>query len=310
MKRFNNILVVVKGEDEPETNPAVIRAAALARQNSASLTLMDVVHPPESNMSELKGIIEPDELLALLVNQRHAALTAVAESLAGLNNVEVKIAVGRDFIEIVRQVILAGHDLLIKVANEHADNFDSSDFHLMRKCPQPVWLLKPAADSKAQKILAAIDLNLEDHEEGRALNAMIMDLATTLASEDDSELHVLSCWSLYGESSLRNSAFMRVSEERITELLDSERRANQALQDALVSRYQAQAIHTHLLKGSPVDLIPQFARANHVSAVVMGTVARTGVPGLLIGNTAEEILRLIDTSVITLKPSGFESPVK
>jgi nucleotide-binding universal stress UspA family protein len=42
----------------------------------------------------------------------------------------------------------------------------------------------------------------------------------------------------------------------------------------------------------------------------MGTVARTGIEGLLIGNIAETILRRVDSSVLAVKPHGFETPVR
>ena len=42
----------------------------------------------------------------------------------------------------------------------------------------------------------------------------------------------------------------------------------------------------------------------------MGTVGRTGIPGFFIGNTAEGILTQVNCSVLTVKPVGFESPVK
>jgi nucleotide-binding universal stress UspA family protein len=41
----------------------------------------------------------------------------------------------------------------------------------------------------------------------------------------------------------------------------------------------------------------------------MGTVCRTGIPGLIIGNTAERVLDVVDCSVLTVKPEGFVSPV-
>jgi len=46
-----------------------------------------------------------------------------------------------------------------------------------------------------------------------------------------------------------------------------------------------------------------------VDLMIMGTVARTGIPGFFIGNTAESILSQIDCSVLTIKPPGFVSPV-
>jgi nucleotide-binding universal stress UspA family protein len=41
----------------------------------------------------------------------------------------------------------------------------------------------------------------------------------------------------------------------------------------------------------------------------MGTVARTGIAGFFMGNTAESILTQLECSVLTLKPQGFVSPV-
>ncbi|NJO21650.1 MAG: universal stress protein [Sphingomonadales bacterium] len=41
----------------------------------------------------------------------------------------------------------------------------------------------------------------------------------------------------------------------------------------------------------------------------MGTVTRTGIAGFLIGATAEDVLRQVDCSVLTVKPDGFVTPV-
>jgi nucleotide-binding universal stress UspA family protein len=41
----------------------------------------------------------------------------------------------------------------------------------------------------------------------------------------------------------------------------------------------------------------------------MGTVARTGIRGFFMGNTAETILEQIDCSVLAIKPEGFATPV-
>jgi nucleotide-binding universal stress UspA family protein len=41
----------------------------------------------------------------------------------------------------------------------------------------------------------------------------------------------------------------------------------------------------------------------------MGTLGRVGIPGLIIGNTAEDVLRETQTAVLAVKPSGFISPV-
>ena len=66
---------------------------------------------------------------------------------------------------------------------------------------------------------------------------------------------------------------------------------------------------THLLKGSPQTEIPAFSRKIKADLVVMGTVARSGIPGFFMGNTAETILSSIHCSVLAIKPTGFVTPV-
>ena len=41
----------------------------------------------------------------------------------------------------------------------------------------------------------------------------------------------------------------------------------------------------------------------------MGTVCRTGIPGFHIGSTAENVLPHLQTSVLTVKPEGFVTPI-
>ena len=310
MERFKNILVVVKGNTDPKNDAALIRGAKLAKRNNAQLTVMDVVAAPESAAKEYKGIIDLEELTTMLVAHREKQLTEAVEPLKCDCDVSVKVVVGRDFIEIVRQMVFEKHDLLLKVANEHLESFDSSDFHIMRKCPKPVWLLQSEESSQCRRVLAAIDLNLESADEGRALNKFIMDMATSLSQWENSETHVLSCWSLYGEDALRHSGFLKVSEEKLDNLLSQEEQKNKSQLKELSARYKNYAIKQHLIKGNPVECIPEFVYRNNIDVVVMGTVGRSGIPGFLIGNTAETILQKINSSVITLKPDGFESPIR
>jgi nucleotide-binding universal stress UspA family protein len=52
-----------------------------------------------------------------------------------------------------------------------------------------------------------------------------------------------------------------------------------------------------------------LSRQLEADLIVMGTVARTGIPGFIMGNTAEAILNQIDCSVLAIKPPGFVTPV-
>jgi len=65
----------------------------------------------------------------------------------------------------------------------------------------------------------------------------------------------------------------------------------------------------HLLKGDPRNTIPEFTGKIKADLVVMGTVARIGLPGFFMGNMAEDILSQLDSSVLAIKPPRFVTPV-
>jgi hypothetical protein len=68
--------------------------------------------------------------------------------------------------------------------------------------------------------------------------------------------------------------------------------------------------HFHLLRGQPDDEVSRFAIEQQSDIVVLGSVGRRGISGLLIGETAEEILSRIECGVFCVKPDGFVSPLR
>jgi nucleotide-binding universal stress UspA family protein len=66
----------------------------------------------------------------------------------------------------------------------------------------------------------------------------------------------------------------------------------------------------HVVQGEGGKLIPFMAKDEEIDLIVMGTVGRIGLSGMLIGNTAERILNNVNCSVLAVKPDGFTSPVK
>jgi len=62
-------------------------------------------------------------------------------------------------------------------------------------------------------------------------------------------------------------------------------------------------------EGDAAEAIQRLVRKLEIDLLVMGTVCRTGIPGFLIGNTAERVLDVVDCSVLVVKPVGFVSPV-
>ena len=57
-----------------------------------------------------------------------------------------------------------------------------------------------------------------------------------------------------------------------------------------------------MLEGPADVVIPQVAHQLDAAVTVIGTVARTGLSGALICNTAEVILDALESDVLVLKP--------
>ena len=68
-------------------------------------------------------------------------------------------------------------------------------------------------------------------------------------------------------------------------------------------------VHLHLSLGTAWQEIARTAQHLGADLVVIGTLGRTGVSRLLLGNTAERVLETCDSSILTVKPDGFVSPV-
>jgi len=311
MKRFKNIMIKVNEHEAPESDIAVLKGIELAKRTGAKVMLFDVIEPLGNIISRYSDIFNAKDLTENIVGQRLAQLKKLAQGLREQGvDVSAQVTMGKNFIEIVKAIIINNNDLLIKVSNPSEQNFDSNDFHIMRKCPRPVWLIKATQANKISKILAAVDLSMELHEEGRAQNRMIMGIASSLSQFKNAQMTVMSCWQLYGEQALKTGMYTKISSDEIASLVNKEEHEQKRNLALLAGEYANYNIEEVLLKGQAKTLIPEYVNSNDIDIVVMGTIGRSGIPGLLIGNTSETVIQKINSSVITLKPDNFLSPIK
>lgn len=318
MKKISNILYI--SDPGSECLSAFKRAVNLAYNNQAKLTVVDVVN--EKSIAEFGNdeVFPLDSVKERIIDRYSSLIDQLAEPLQIKNNFSVDVLVGTPFIEIIRKVIRDKHDLVIKMvtASTLKDRFfGSEDMHLLRKCPSPVWLFKSDSGQCFERILAAVDVDdvYPDKEliERQSLNKDILGLAMSLAISDSSELQVAAAWESVGENYMRVRAGL--SESEVEERIGKQEKKHRENLDELVASMNSDSVEytkpkKFLLKGSPKQQIPEFVEKNAIDLVVMGTVARTGIPGFIIGNTAETILNEISCSVLAIKPQGFESPVK
>ncbi len=72
---------------------------------------------------------------------------------------------------------------------------------------------------------------------------------------------------------------------------------------------QQPSVSIHVREGVASSVIPNVEREVQADLVVMGTIARSYIPGFLIGSMAEIVLRQVNCSVLTVKPDQFVSPI-
>jgi nucleotide-binding universal stress UspA family protein len=322
MKLFNSILYVVE-DPSTESGATVARAVSLAENSQAKLTVLHVAEEPR--LGPFAGSVTVNDFKSRVSEQATAQLAALIRGVDKDADFVVDVRFGTAVVEVIREVLRNHHDLVIKQVGKggaHSFLFGGIDQHLLRQCPCPVWIMVGDTSANYQRILAAVDFDPweegdgDDKVEG-SLNRQILDIAGMLAVSDFAQLHVVHAWEAITDNMIRVFG-SELSDNEVAGNRDRERREHQSRLDILDRRMQQHfggethrylAPRFHLRKGAARDVVPAVAGELKADLVVMGTVSRTGIPALLIGNTAEVILNNLECSVLAVKPEGFVTPV-
>lgn len=308
MQRFRNILMVYN--DNETHRPALAHVIDLARRTGARLTMADITEDlhiePQAAYTAL-----PDDILQLRREDIEINLQGLGVDTA---KVDIKILTGNPPVAIIREVLRNGHDLVVKTARGPDTGlggrlFGSTAIKLMRKCPVPVWAFIPAPEIRFPRVLAAIGpVSPEDADD--RLNKEIISLAAAFTRAAEGRLDILHCWQLAGESLLA-SGRTRIPEPALNKLrTEAKRQAGHHLKERGKAPDLAGIQHQAHLKHGRVDMIlPAFIESAGIDLVVMGSLARSGIAGLISGSTAEQIFHTAKCAVLAVKPPDFVSPV-
>ena len=299
MKRFRKVLLPLdvmgagfgKGQQLTTEQRVALREARWLHENFGSeLTLLAVVESEDTPAVR-------DAALALLRR-------GVESELGGVP-VQYAVAVGTPFIEIIRHVLRGGIDLVVVPSRRptllERAIVGSTSLRLMRKCPCAVWVTGRRPVMGPLVVLAALGSS--------GLRAAILDNSASLVKARGGEWHVLHCVEYIEEAGMR---LQHAEQEQIDAYRKRTREeAWRALemQTAEIGGTWGLKPVLWLAQGDPAHEIVDAAQRQDVDVVVMGTIGRAGLPGVLIGNTAEKVLKHVDCGVIALKPKGYVSPI-
>lgn len=300
LHRFRNILfspLAARGN-----TAAMRRVCELARRDEASVTAVGVVHEASAFQRLLHGSEHVDAVLAEEHRLQERRLARCVDSVPD-GGVTTIVDVGTPALSLIRRAIAAEHDLLV-VTSDEDDEDRATIQRIIRKSPCPVWVIRPTR-ARAIRVLAAVD----PEPEQVGLNDLILDIAASLAG-DAGELHVVNAWQLYGESTMQSSAFLQIDPVEVERRRELVRVAHEEAVESLVAKRGTEPWVVHVEAGDPRHMIEELIRRLHVNLVVMGTIGRSGISGLVMGNTAERVLADLRCSVVAVKPPGFVSPIR
>ena len=314
MTLFRHVLVACRGG--AQDRPLAELACSLTARDG-TLSLLGLLELPEGlDAGDLKAETRAER------ERLEASLAAVAADLPTANLPQVTVVVGRRYLEIVRAAHRLGADLVMKSTDPSPRPaipfFASTDQHLLRKCPCPVWLLRDASMPPAN-VVAAVDLPDDGDEPTvlEGLNREILRTAAGIAAVGGQPLRLLHAWSDPLAAVVRQWAGGEVDARVASSTRTAETQA-QAKLHALVAaaeRWLAEdglpevRLSPHLVAGSAREALPRAVEELGADLLVIGTLARTGVVGVIIGNTAEDVVNAIDCAVVAVKPPGYVSPL-
>lgn len=285
------------------------QAVWVARESGARITLVHVLPNLRRGIHSASIDAKLDLLYGegsrfyqeLLGDAEQRARRMIDGASAADVEIRSKMLLGEPIVEICRAVQQLNCDLVLAgtrgLSAWQTYFVGGTAQRLIRKCPAPVWVVKPEHVGKPKVILAATDFSEVSR---RAVLAGV-----AIADDAGASYHLLhvidagdvpeNAVAVIPEGSSLRQEINTVAKHRFDEFV--------------ASLNAPSMVHPHLSWGTPWQEISRLASELTVDLITMGTVGRSGLPGLFMGNTAEKVLSHCDCSILTFKPAGFQSPI-
>lgn len=280
---------------------AVAQAAWLAREVDAELVIL---HSTWRDGDDDLVSARPDPETRLTAENRATLEELLAETEQGGTRARLALTPRRPWMAMTFAALRREADLIVVGKRDEPTSegrrLGSVAAKLLRKCPAPVWVVKPEHDLGHRLVLAATDLTVVGDR------AVVW--GAFVADRHGSELHVVHAYQVPMSLQLAAS---RMAEEEYAAEVDAIRSKAQAHVDEVISASDFDGESAvHLGKSSPALAIREAVEHLHPDLLVMGTVSRGGIAGFLVGNTAERLLDRVDCSILAVKPDDFVCPVE
>ncbi|SET12655.1 universal stress protein UspE [Thorsellia anophelis] len=308
MSIYQNLLVAI--DPNQDEQPALRRAVYLVKKNGGKIKAFLPIYDFSYEMTTLLSPGDRQAMRQSVIDQRAEWIKYQARYYieAGIP-IEIKVIWhNRPFEAIIQEAIREKHDLVLKMAKQH-DKLESliftpTDWHILRKCPCPVWMVKDKPWPEGGKALVAVNLSSEESYHA-ALNEKLITESIELASHvDQTEVHLVSAYPI-----TPINIAIELPDFDPSAYNDAIRGQHLLAMKSLRQKFDIDENKTHLSKGLAEDVIPEISTKLQAGIVVIGTMGRTGLSAAFIGNTAEEVINHITCDLLVIKPDGYNTPI-
>lgn len=306
MSEQKRILVVV--DPTASFHPAIERAAWLAKHMRSRVELFICDYAPQLVDTRSGGTTAAAR--AALIDRHRRRLEQLAAPLRN-DKLEVAIDARWDYPlhdGIVRKAQDFGADFVVKDTHYHSvlrrSIFSNTDWSLIRNCPGTLWLVKPRPPGQRPCFVAAVD-PLHDRDKPADLDHRILATAREICGALGGEVHVFHAYDVTAAIAMSTDAMTMPIALPINELADAMRAQHTEAVEQLCKQHGIPPDRMHVHQGGTRQLLLTLTEQLRADAVVMGALSRSGLKGLFLGNTAEDVLDRLHCDLIIVKPAGF-----
>lgn len=305
---YSHLLVVLDPDQEQQN--ALARGVKLARLEQAKLTLFVSIYDFSYEMTTMLSGEERENMRSSLIEERREWINDLLKQY-DMRDIEYETEVvwhHRPFEAIIKTALQGQHDLIIKGTRRHdklqSVIFTPTDWHLLRKAPSSVLLVKDHEWPPRGQIIGAVNAGAEDTAH-QSLNQRIIRAGQHMSEKLAAELHLINCY----PSAPLNMA-IEIPEFDTSDYQANVRNYHQKSLAELATEFHIPSQCLHVREGLPEDQVPALAEDIDAELVVLGTIGRTGFTAALLGNTAEHVIEQLNCDVLAIKPEGFKCPVQ
>jgi universal stress protein E len=306
LKRFGEnmftctkILAVI--DPQSKEQHTMQRALSIADKTGAKIVALSCIYDKSFDMTAVLTSDERFNMKQAMMEQAKLKLEALAKKLKCESRVELIVAWEKKLHESVVNACNEHHcDLIIKSTTKHgllsSTIFTPNDWHILRKSPVNVLLVKPHDVQENSTIVAALGVSARD-DVHVSLSDKVAENAHGLSELLDSEVHFANS---YTGAPIHIAVEVPNFSPEVYNSSVEERHIKKVQE--LGHKYKLDNANIHVLEGLPEDVVPNICKKHNAGLLVIGSVGRQGLSAALLGNTAELIIDAVECDTLVIKP--------